>query len=308
MDRFNSMAVFVAAIEEGSLSAAARRFGLSASMAGKYVSGLEAELQVRLLQRTTRKLSLTEVGQTYYRRCKQILEQVDEADREARETQSTVSGVLRVAAPATFGALHLGEIVTRYLAQHPAVSVHVLLSDRYVDLLEAGIDVAIRIGRLQDSDLVARRLAPCRMLFCASPAFLDRHGIPQTIEDLRRMPRLAFSDAVSPGDWTISDPGGELHTIDGPVRLYANNTQMLLSAALTGSGVAYGPSFVFADRIATGELAKLLPDYRTSDLAIHAAFPTARHVSAKVREFVDLLSANFGPAPPWDSPISVRKV
>jgi DNA-binding transcriptional LysR family regulator len=300
MDRITSMAVFVAAAEAGSLIAAARRFGLSASMAGKHVAALEVELNVRLMQRTTRRLSLTDVGQAYYARCKRILEEVDDANREASDAQQTVRGVLRVAAPVTFGAMHLGTVVAHYLAQHPEASVEINLSDRYVDLLAEGIDVAIRIGRLQDSDLVAKRLAPCRMIFCASPDFLARHGVPKSAEDLRQAPRLAFSAAVSPGDWTLTDPAGHSHVIDGPVRMSTDNMQMLLAAALAGAGVTYGPSFVFGSQVASGELVVLLPDHRTFDLAIHAVYPTARHVSLKLRRFIDHLAATFGGTPPWD--------
>lgn len=301
MDRLTSMAVFVAAAEEGSLSRVARRFGLSASMAGKHVSAIEADLNIRLMQRSTRQISLTDVGRAYYARCKRILEDVDDANREAGDAQQTVRGVLRITAPATFGAMHLGGVLARYLDQYPAVTMEVVLNDRYVDLLGEGIDVAIRIGRLFDSDLVARRLAPCRMVFCASPDFLDRFGVPRSAEDLRRAPRLAFSEAVSADDWMLTDPNGQSHLIDGPVRMAANNTQMLLAAALTGAGVAYGPTFVFGERIAAGDLIALLPDHRTSDLAIHAVYPTARNISLKARRFIDHLIASFGGEPPWDS-------
>jgi DNA-binding transcriptional LysR family regulator len=300
MDRLTSMAVFVAAADEGSLIGAARRFGLSASMAGKHVSAIEADLGIRLMQRSSRQLILTDAGRAYYARCKHILEEVDDANREASDAQQIVRGVLRIAVPLTFGAMHLGGVLARYLDQHPAVAVEVTLSDRYVDLLSEGIDVAIRIGRLLDSDLVARRLAPCRMVFCASPDFLNRYGTPRSVEELRRAPRLAFSEAVSAGDWMLTDPGGRSHLIDGPVRMAANNTQMLLAAALAGAGVAYGPTFVFGERIAAGDLIALLPDYRTSDLAIHALYPSARHISLKARRFIDHLIASFGAEPPWD--------
>ena len=300
MDRFTSMAVFVAAAEEGSLIGAARRFGLSASMAGKHVSAIEADLGIRLMQRSTRQLSLTDAGRAYYTRCKRILEEVDDANREASDAQQVVRGALRVAVPLTFGAMHLGGVLARYLEQHPAVAVEVMLSDRYVDLLSEGIDVAIRIGRLLDSDLVARRLAPCRMVFCASPDFLNRYGTPRNVEELRRAPRLAFSEAVSAGDWMLMDPEDQSHLIDGPVRMAANNTQMLVAAALAGAGVAYGPTFVFGERIAAGDLIALLPDHRTSELAIHALYPSARNISLKVRRLIDHLIASFGADPPWD--------
>ncbi|MBC9882074.1 LysR family transcriptional regulator [Bradyrhizobium sp. INPA01-394B] len=300
MDRLVSMAVFVAAIEEGSLVSAARRFGLSPSMAGKHVAAMEEQLEVRLLQRTTRMLKPTDVGEAYYLRCKQILDDYDDANAEARELQQTVRGILRVAAPTTFGAMHLGSVVASYLAAHPDVAVETMLSDRYIDLLADRIDVAIRIGRLEDSDLVARRLAPCRMVFCSAPSFLSHHGVPRTVEQLRKAPRLAFSEAVSAGDWMLTDSDGLVHVIDGPVRLAANNMQMLLSAALAGAGVAYGPSFVFAEAVAAGALQLLMSDYKTSELAIHAIYPTKRYTSLKLRRFVEHLSTSFGDMPPWD--------
>ncbi len=300
MDRLTSMAVFVAAADEGSLSGAARRFGLSVSMAGKHVAAIETELNIRLMQRTTRKLSLTDVGQTYYARCKRILEEYEDANREAGDAQQSIRGVLRVAAPVTFGAMHLGDVVAGFLAKHPGVTLEIMLNDRYVDLLAEGIDVAIRIGRLLDSDLVARRLAPCRMVVCASPDFLERHGPLSRVEDLRRAPRLAFSDAVSSGDWTLTDTNGDAYVIDGPILMATNNTQMMLAGARAGAGVAYGPSFVFGQSIAAGELVALLPRYKATELAIQAVYPTKRHVSLKLRSFVDHLITNFGGIPPWD--------
>jgi DNA-binding transcriptional LysR family regulator len=300
MDRLTSMAVFVAAAEEGSLSKAARRFGLSVSMAGKHVTAIEAELGIRLMQRTTRQLSLTDAGRAYSSRCKRILEEVEDANREAGDAQRAVRGVLRIAVPLTFGAMYLGDVIARFLDAYPEVAVETMLSDRYVDLLNDGIDVAIRIGKLLLSELVAKRLAPCRMVFCASPKFLDRFGIPRTADELRRAPRLAFSEAVSAGDWTLTDPKGQTHLIDGPARLAANDMQMLLAAALSGSGVAYGPTFVFGESIAAGDLVTLLPEHKTSDFAIHALYPSARNISLKTRRFIDHLVQSFGGEPPWD--------
>ncbi|RKP44182.1 LysR family transcriptional regulator [Trinickia fusca] len=300
MDRLTSIGIFVAAVEEGSLAGAARRFGLSAAMAGKHVSALEAQLSARLLQRTTRRLTLTDAGHGYYERCKRILDALDEADRDASDAHHTARGILRIAVPVAFGAMHLGGVVARYLEHHPNVNVEVSLSDRYVDLLDTGVDVAIRIGRLPDSELVVRRIAPCRMVVCASPEFLARHGAIRTPDDLQGVPRLAFSDAVSVGDWTLIDSKQRVHVIDGPCRMAANNTQMLLSAALAGAGVAYGPTFVFGEPIARGELVALLPTYRTSELTIQAVYPSARHIPLKVRRFVDYLIDELGDEPPWD--------
>ncbi|WP_027820591.1 LysR family transcriptional regulator [Paraburkholderia bannensis] len=300
MDRLTSLGVFVAAVEEGSLAAAARRFGLSPAMAGKHVSAIEAQLNARLLQRTTRRLSLTETGQAYYERSKQILEAFDDANREASDTQRTARGILRVSAPVTFGAMHLGSVTAQYLEDHPQVNIEVLLGDRYVDLLDAGIDVAIRIGRLDDPGVVTRRIAPCRMLMCASPAYLDRYGTPRTPQDLSKAQRLCFSEAVSAGDWTVFDSKDRAHVIDGPCRLAANNTQMLLSATLAGAGIAYGPTFVFGEHLRSGQLIAVLPTYRTTELVIQAVYPSARSIPLKVRRFVDYLATAFGDIPPWD--------
>ncbi len=302
MDRFISIEVFVAAVDAGSLAAAGRRFGLSASMAGKYVSALEAGLNVRLLHRSTRSLSLTDAGRAYYARCRHILDEFNDANQEASDAHSTVRGTLHVAAPVTFGAMHMGDVVARYLDDHPHVDIEVSLDDRYVDLQNAGIDVAIRIGRLPDSGLIARRLAPCHMTICASPKFLAREGVPRTIEELRRLPRLAFSEAVSAREWTLTDNKNHEHVIDGPLRMRANNMQMLLTAVLAGVGIAYGPTFIFGPHIKSGELVRLLPDYRATELTIHAVYPTARYVPSKVRQFIDYLANAFQDEPPWDSP------
>ncbi|NKJ49827.1 LysR family transcriptional regulator [Burkholderia sp. SG-MS1] len=300
MDRLTGLGVFVAAVEEGSFAAAARRFGLSPAMAGKHVSAIETELNARLLQRTTRRLSLTDTGHTYFERCKQILEAFDDANREARDSHETARGVLRIAAPVTFGAMHLGQVIARYLEDHPQVNTEVLLGDRYVDLLDAGVDVAIRIGRLQDPALVTRRLAPCRMVACASPAYLKRHGTPRKPGDLLKAPRLTFSEAVSGGDWTLFGERNRAHVIDGPCRIAANNTQMLMAAALAGAGIAYGPTFVFGEHMRRGELVPLLPRYRTTELVIQAVYPSARRIPLKVRGFVDYLIEAFGDEPYWD--------
>ena len=307
LDRLTGLAVFVAAVEEGSLAAAARRFGLSAAMAGKHLAAVEANLNARLLQRTTRRLSLTEVGHTYYRRCKRILDEFDEANREANDVQDAARGLLKIAAPVTFGAMHLGEIVGHYLKEHPNVNIELLLNDRFVDLIDAGVDLAVRIGRLPASDLVTRRLAPCCMVACASPAYLSHHDPINAPEDLRQRSLLAFSGAVSPGDWTFTDSENRVHVVEGPFRMLANNVQMLLSAALSGAGIAYGPTFVFGEYLGRGDLVAILPRYRTSELAIHAVYPSSRHVSLKARRFIDSLALAFGSSPPWDRWASLPK-
>lgn len=300
MDQILGVRVFVLAVDMGSLAAAGRRLTLSPTMAGRHLRSLEASLSTRLLQRSTRRLSLTEAGQRYYERCKQILADLDDANREAADRDEAFEGKLKVAAPVTFGAMHLGPSVARYLSAHPGVMIDISLNDHHVDLLEAGIDVAIRIGQLRDDNLTVRRLASCRMMACAAPAYLKAHGTPATPLQLRDHMCLAFSGAVSAGDWTFTSKDSVEYAINGPFRLCANNMEMLLAAALTGSGIVYGPSFVFGAALAEGKLVQIFTDYTSASLPIHAVFPTARYMPRIVRKFVDCLADDFGGIPTWE--------
>lgn len=287
MDRFVSLGLFAAAVEEGSLAAAGRRFGFSPAVAGKHVSALESEMRVRLLQRTTRRLTLTEAGQAFLPRCRRILEEYDEARREAGDQQRLVHGTIRVAAPTEYGVTRLGEMLARFATEHPAVRVEMRLDDRYVDLVEHEIDVAIRIGRLTDANLVTRRLGDCQLILCASPGFVARHGMPRTPADLAGLPRLAFSQSVSVGDWTFIAPDGRVHLADGRVAVSANNVQLLAAVAARDGGVVYGPDFVFTQALASGALVRVMADWGTPRLDVHAVFPALRHIPHKVRVFVD---------------------
>ena len=199
MDRMTSLAVFTAAVEGGSVAAAARRHKITPAMAGRHIDSLEEALKARLLQRTTRQLHLTDVGRAYYQRSRRILEEFEEAQREAGELQVSPQGTLRITVSACFAALHMGGPIARYMREHPGIRVEMLASDNFVDLVHEGIDMAVRIGRLADSNLVARHIGTCRMVMCAAPSYLKRVGEPKTPSDLRKHPRLAFSEAVSPG-------------------------------------------------------------------------------------------------------------
>jgi DNA-binding transcriptional LysR family regulator len=307
MDRLTKLAVFIAAVEDGSLAAAGRRVGMTPAMAGKYVAALEAELGIRLLHRNTRKLSLTDVGRTYFERSKRILEQMEEADREARNLHGEPRGTLRVTAPMTFGALHLGAPIAKFVSAYPQASVEMTLDDSYFDLVESGFEMAIRIGRLADSSLIARRIAPCRMVACASPAYLERKGHPQSPADLAAFDLLAYNMSRSPGSWTFTDRAGRVSSMRGTPRLRANNVQLLLAGALSDGGIAFGPSFVFGSYLETGALRRVLPLYETSTLDIHVVYPSTRHVTAKVRRFIDVLESAFGENPPWDNWLRSRE-
>jgi DNA-binding transcriptional LysR family regulator len=284
------------------LAAAGRRLGMTPAMAGKYVAALETELGVRLLHRSTRNLSLTDVGRTYFERSKRVLEEMEEADREARDLHGEPRGVLRITAPMTFGALHLGAPIAKFVSSYPEASVEMTLDDRYIDLLESGFEMAVRIGDLADSSLIVRRIAPCRMVACASPAYLERKGHPQSPADLAAFDLLAYNMSRSPGSWTFTDAAGRVSSPGRRTpRLRTNNVQLLQAAALNNGGIAYGPSFVFGSYLETGALRQVLPTYRTSTLPIHVVYPSTRRVTAKVRRFVHLLEAAFGAEPPWDN-------
>jgi DNA-binding transcriptional LysR family regulator len=295
-----SLEIFVTAVEEGSFAGAGRRFGLSASMAGKHVTALEIALKARLLQRSTRSLHLTDAGRAFYRRARRILDEFEEASHEAGEASSQVAGPIRIAAPISFGTLHLRRVIADFLLAHPQVQADVLFEDRYIDLQGAGIDVAIRIGILPDSGLIARHLAPCRMTLCAAPAYCRRAGMPAHPRDLQGAPLLVYGDAVSAGDWILTGAGGVSARIKGECRLSSNNMEMLLHAALDGLGVAYGPTFIFGPALASGALTRLLPDWAATPLGIHAVYPSARYVPVKVRHFISAVAAAFGDNPPWD--------
>lgn len=249
----------------------------------------------------TRRLHLTEGGQLYYRRCRGVLEELDEAQREIGDIGAGPRGALRVAAPVSFGSMHLGGPIARYMKANPNVTVETDLDDRYVDLVEKGIDLAIRIGRLADSSLIARRLAPCHMIACASPDYLARHGTPRTPEELAQHRRLAFSAAESPDDWTFVDTAGGRHAVGGKASLLSNNVQLLTAAALEGAGIVYGPTFILGEHLRTGTLWPLLPNFSTADLGIHAIYPSARYVPTKVRRLIDQLQRELGDDPPWEA-------
>lgn len=300
MDRLTSMAVFEATVRTGSLAGAARACDMTPSQASKHVAALEADLGVLLLRRTTRQLTLTPEGEAYLERCRRILAEVREADDEARAQTGVISGTLRVTAPVTFAALHLGPIVADFLRQHPAVTLQVQLDDRYSDLRSDSVDVALRIGKLASSSLVARRLGACRMALCAAPAFVTTHGPIATPGDLASLPLLSFSEAVSAPDWTVRDAGGVPHRIEGISRLAADNVQMLAAAAVAGAGVVFGPTFILGPHIQRGELVPVLPGYDADSLDISVVYSTRAFLPKTVRAFVDHVVETLKEPFPWD--------
>ena len=266
----------------------------------KQIKELESWLGARLLNRTTRRLSLTEVGTGFYERSMRILEAMEEAKNAAGALQTVPRGRLRINAPVSFGLLHLAPVVTEFLERYPDVSVEMLVNDRVVDLLEGKFDVGVRIGRLRDSSLIARRIAPIRLVVCAAPEYLAQHRAPQTPQDLASHNCLEYTYFESRGEWRLLDSKGAEVVVPVSGRYLANNADVLRSTAIAGGGIILIPTFLVGEDLRSGRLVRLLPDYPPPEQALYALYPPGRHLSAKVRSFVDFLVARFGGEPTWD--------
>jgi DNA-binding transcriptional LysR family regulator len=262
-------------------------------MVSKYVGVLEDHLGTRLLNRTTRRLSLTESGQVYYERCLQIIADVAEAEQAAGQLTAVPRGTLKIAMPVSYGTIKIGPLITEYVRQYPEVRLDLALADRKVDLIEEGYDLAIRIGSLPESGLIARKLAVDRTAICAAPAYLKQHGAPQKPEDLRRHACLNYTYASSGDEWYLkNDSEAIVVPTSGPIR--ANNGDMLRLAALSGGGIIWQPRFIVEDDLRSGRLVEVLTNYSTAELGIYAIYPSRKHLSAKVRTFVDFLVQKLG--------------
>jgi len=287
MDVLTCMKTFVAVVESESFTAAAARLDASKAVVSKYVGMLEDHLGTRLLNRTTRRLSLTESGAVYYERCLQILADVDEAEQAAAQLTAVPRGTLKVAMPVSFGTIRIAPLLTEYLRRYPEVRLDIALADRRVDLIEEGFDLAIRVGSLAESGLIARRLAADRIVLCAAPSYIARCGAPSVPADLARHACLNYSYASGGDEWRFEGGAGAVR-IDGPMR--ANNGDMLRMAALDGAGMIWQPHFIVGEDLRHGRLVELLPDYPGPEIGIHALYPSRKHLSAKVRTFVDYLA------------------
>jgi len=300
MDRLAAIEAFVRVAETHSFSEAARRLHASQSAISRAVSGLEAELGARLLHRTTRSLTLTEAGRGYFERAARILADLEEANLAVTQLQAAPRGRLRVNAPMSFGFLHLAPALPDFLALYPELSVDLSMSDRFVDLIEEGVDVAVRIGALEDSSLIARKLAPIRRVVCASPAYLKSRGTPLAPDDLKQHDCLCNSNIAVLHEWRFAAADGKLWPVDVNGRLSANNGDALRIAALKGLGLANLPTFIVGADLQAGTLVTVLDEFGVQDLSMSAVYPPGRHLSPKVRAFVDFLADRFGPRPYWD--------
>ncbi|HYG88192.1 MAG TPA: LysR family transcriptional regulator [Azospirillum sp.] len=300
MDRLDDMLAFIKVVDTKSFTAAAERLNLSKSVVSRRIAELENRLGARLLNRTTRKLSLTEVGQAFYDRCTRIVSDLDEAERAVADLHAAPRGRLRVNAPLSFGLLHLTPAIADFMQRFPAIEIDIDLNDRYVDLIDEGYDVAVRIGRLRDSSLIARRLAPNRRVLCASPAYLEKHGTPMAPEDLAQHSCLLYTNVPAAEQWQFR-VGGETRSVRVSGTLRANNGDILLAAAIAGHGIVVSPTFMCGEALASGALQAVPLEGYTSESAVYAVYPQNRHLSPKVRAFVDFLAARFGPEPYWDT-------
>jgi DNA-binding transcriptional LysR family regulator len=285
------MAVFVRAVECGGFAAAAEDFGLSATMVGLHVRALEERLKSRVLNRTTRRQRLTEVGELYYERCKQILADVEAADESANELRAAPRGRLRVTAPVSFGVHALAPAVADYLALYPDVEVALSLNDRVADLIEDGYEVAVRIGTLVDSGMVARPLAPYRMAVCASPAYLERCGEPRFPAELASHNCLGFAYWRTRDEWRFEARGGTVH-VHG--RFSTNNGEALRMAARSGLGIILQPEVLLASDIEAGRLVRILRKYSLPSRPMHLVYLPDRRATPKLRTFIEFIARRFG--------------
>lgn len=289
MDSFNLMRAFRRIVERGGLARAAEDLGMSAAGLSKQLRMLEAHLGVVLLQRTTRRMSLTDTGQAYYHECCRLLDDLDALESGIADQRGEISGRLRVNAPLSFALSTLSPLLPRFLAQHPQLSLDLVMEDRLVDAVGEGFDVSLRLrADLDDSTLVARRLASLQQVLCAAPAYLEQHPAPTTVEQLGDHTLLAYSLSDSPGSWSLHGPDGRV-TVTRPARVSANNSLLLRDLLVAGLGIGALPSFLAAPALASGQLQQVLADHRYPPRIVYAVYPTQRHLQRKVRAFIDFL-------------------
>jgi len=301
MEGFGAIPVFVAVIENGGFSAAARTLGISKSAVSKRITQLERHLGVRLLHRTTRKLSLTEAGERYFEHAAQALTAAGQAEDAVTELQGEPQGKLKISSPMSFGRLHVAPLIPKLMRRYPKLQIDLVMDDRKVDLVAEGYDLSIRGGILPDSTLIARKLAPLHQVLCASPEYIERHGLPSTPEELTGHNCVLFSLSSDANKWTLIDADGSQSVlVSGSYQV--NNSEAILEALRQGIGIGRLPTFVAGPDLKTGRLVKLFESWRIPDFAIYAVFPEREYLPAKVRVFLDFAIEYFGGDQPyWDT-------
>ena len=289
MSRLESMSHFVAVVETGSITAAADRLELTVAAVSKRLKLLEADLGVRLLTRNTRQLALTEAGHYYYQHCREIQEEVSRVDQHLLAMQGTLSGSLRINMPMTYGKLRLSKWLIRFLQEYPDIHLTAHLDDAYTDAASGDYDVVIRIGVLEDSRLVARKLENVYLMPVAAPAYLQQHGTPQTPTELVQHQCLHYTNVSHREGWTFYDPSGTAHNVQIRGQLCANNGEMLKQAAIAGMGIVLLPDFELMDSLENGELVRILPTYSAQTVSVYAVYPSRQFLPEKTRALVDFL-------------------
>ncbi|MDR9485254.1 MULTISPECIES: LysR family transcriptional regulator [Sediminimonas] len=293
MDRLTEMEAFATVVDQGGFTDAAKKMGISKSAVSKHVSSLEARLGARLLNRTTRRVSPTEIGLAYYDRARRVLNDAGEADALVSSMQSDPSGQLRISVATDFGVNHLSPVLGEFLAEFPEITVNMVLNNRYVELISEGFDMAVRIGELEDSSLRARKLTETNKRMIASPAYLEKFGRPEKIDDLNDHKLLHYSNQSTGNLWKLTAPSGEKRQVRTAGWLSVNDGQSLLNACIAGLGIAYLPSFLFSDAMRDGLVEDAIPDLPVETQGIYAVYPPGRFTQPKVRAFIDFLAHAF---------------
>ncbi len=309
MDKLNAMNLYCQIVESGQLSIAADNLNLSKGAVSKQLAKLEAHLGGRLLNRTTRRLTPTEAGIAFYERAKQILESVKEAECVVTGLTTEPHGTLKINAPMSFGARYLGALLAEYQKKYPKMKIDLTLHDRQIDLIEEGYDLALRIATLKDSTLIVRKLAACHIVMCASPGYLQKNGRPKIPSDLKNHQCLLYAYSDSVRNWAFENKYGKKQQVHVKGSLYANNGDLICDALINGMGIARLPTFIIGDAIRKGTAEVILDDWRPAPKDISLLYPSSRHLSAKVRAFVDLAIEHFRPLTGdvnrWDRDLSI---
>lgn len=292
MDRFQEMRVFAGVVDAGSFVAAADALEMSKPAVSRHVAELEQRLGVRLLHRTTRRLSLTVEGEVFLARCRDLLAGVDEAEAEVSARGGSAVGLLKVSAPVSFGVLNLAPLWADFMAQHPQLTLDLTLTDRFIDLVDEGYDMAVRVARLPSSSLVSRRLASTRMVLCASPRYLKKRGAPARPVDLSAHDVLAYNLLATGDTWEFEGPQGTVAVKVRP-RMQTNSGDTCRAMALGDGGIVLQPAFLVSGDLERGNLVEVMPEYRSAELGIYAVYPTRKHMPPKVRLLIDFLAARL---------------
>jgi DNA-binding transcriptional LysR family regulator len=300
MDRFEDLQAFVAVVEARSFTAAAERLDAAKSVVSRRVSALERRLGVQLLHRTTRRLSLTDTGRSFYEESARILADLEEAESAAQQEHGELRGALRVALPLSFGVRHMCKPIAAFSKRHPDIRFDLNLNDRYVDLVEEGMDLGIRIGHLRDSSLIARKLFDMRSIVCASPGYLTTHGEPRTPAELGDHDCLVYSNLADPDTLSWKAANGRERSVRLNSIMRANSGDFLANAAAHGLGIVIQPTFLASESIRRGNLVPILNDIDWPTVPAHAVYPPTRHLSHRVRAFIDFLVERFAGTPQWD--------